>query len=340
MRDVVWVNLLFPVLSLVTYLTLFVGGLPVRPGESRCVKDWLEQRRGRNAYPEPFKHFYCTSIEVAARAHDVAQRWKNPDGQPFVVLNLEHFGGPLVGGLLARRIRRLVDGVATCAGVPVFPIPFMSWSRVTQTDGEFSLVQRRGRECVFTKTVQMWGSSGDSQTEYFLSGFDRNEFPALYFLTQLPRPVTSIKDAREALKPRSVVLAQDAGRRVYRQGDMFAIPTSLSDQEIRDQGGKIREKGSLYGTAHTATRTAYLPNGTMLAQGIMRHDPLMIGAHRHPDHKRLKLKRNRWHVVAKNTTPMVKPPTPARTSWTHSIRSRSPFQQLLESDSVTFHYDA
>jgi hypothetical protein len=244
---------------------------------------------------------YENHPSVTARTHELAYRFANPDGSLFVMLNLDHFGGFFEGGFLARRLRRMIDRAVTRDGVPVFPVPYLAWGRVWRQGAVFRIVERRRRECVFTR-----------DQEYYLSGFDTNETPALYFLTQLPRPVASIKEAREALKPQSVIMAERAGRVVYRQGDMFAIPTLLTTGDIEAMGGTIiagqdhkNPACRLYGTAHTADRVASLPDGTMLAYGWLHHDPGLIREYREPDHKALRLKSNRWHVVAKNTTPMV-----------------------------------
>lgn len=61
---------------------------------------------------------------------------------------------------------------------------------------------------------------------------------------------------------------------------------------------------ALYGTAHTATEVATLPNGQQFARGTLYHEPALIGQRwRQRDHARQPLG-NRWHLVARNTVPV------------------------------------
>jgi hypothetical protein len=57
--------------------------------------------------------------------------------------------------------------------------------------------------------------------------FGHDEFRP--FLAQLPRPVSSLKDAEESLKPDLVKQCKD----VKRQGDLFFIPLSVTDSELK-----------------------------------------------------------------------------------------------------------
>jgi hypothetical protein len=316
-----------PLCLLVGYVVFWAVGLPCRRDEIPFIKAWL---RGVSRDDHRWLRAFSDGT-ISCRATDLAARYAN-HGEPFIVVNLDHFGGPMDGLLITRRLRRLISLTARREGMPVWPIPHTPWRRAVpiSPEAKFHLVQRRGRECVFTKTSPAYtvrqpdpNSKSDhpsgygqlfittrypEKTVYFLSGFDHNELPALYFLTQLPRPVASIKDARDALKPLSVTLAEDAGRKVYRQGDLFAMATKMTEEQIIAQGGVIKPKGcSLYGTAHTADWVASLPDGTQLARGKLYHRPGIIGARRDPDHAPRPLKRRRWHLIAKNTTPMRPP---------------------------------
>jgi hypothetical protein len=87
---------------------------------------------------------------------------------------------------------------------------------------------------------------------------------------------------------------------------MFAVPTGITTQQIVTRGGHISpsKRTSLYGTVHTADKVATMPDGTQLAWGHLLHRPSMNGDLRNPDHRDLRLRRNRWHLVAKNLTPM------------------------------------
>jgi hypothetical protein len=167
-----------------------------------------------------------------------------------------------------------------------------------------------------------WGDATISKQShrwaYFLSGFDHAEARPLYFLCELPRGVkpTTVAEAYEALKPDPVKLAEQMGRPVERQGDIFAIPTQLDAKVLKAKGARIarrkvdkehtrtwRRVGDfpyILNTNHTATEVAYLPDGVTLARGTMYHDP----ADRPQDHARHKLGDGKtWHIVIKNTVP-------------------------------------
>lgn len=63
------------------------------------------------------------------------------------------------------------------------------------------------------------------------------------------------------------------------------------------------EASALYGTAHTASEVATLPDGRQYARGTMYHDPAVIGERRNADHARQALGK-RWHLIARNTVPV------------------------------------
>lgn len=150
---------------------------------------------------------------------------------------------------------------------------------------------------------------------YYLSGFDHEEARPLYFFAELPRgskPAT-VAEAYEALKPDPVRLAEQMGRPIFRQGDIFGVPTRMDAKALRAQGARIERRVTLnspkpgvtlpyvLGTNHTATEVAYLPNGVTLARGTMYHDP----SGRRPDHARRRIGDGKsWHVVIKNTVPV------------------------------------
>ena len=167
------------------------------------------------------------------------------------------------------------------------------------------------------------------RTAYFLSGFDQNETRPSYFFCELPpkvRPAT-VEEALETLKPQAVKLAEQAGREVKRQGDIFAIPMpGVTLRELKKQGGVhvkrprfiVPSTGELWsedyggtesgvwsgprpnllGTNHEATEIVLL-GGQTYARGTITHNP----AGRRPDHKRTPLGRE-WHMILKNTVPL------------------------------------
>jgi hypothetical protein len=143
-----------------------------------------------------------------------------------------------------------------------------------------------------------------TRTAYFLSGFDHQETERVYFLCELPRgpKPTTVAEAYECLKPDVVKLAEQMGREVRRQGDIFGVELrDLTKRDLTKQGARFERRGNLLGTNHEATETAYLPNGTTLARGCFYHNP----AGRPPDHKRITLGKH-WHIVVKNTVPVTK----------------------------------
>lgn len=138
----------------------------------------------------------------------------------------------------------------------------------------------------------------------FLSGFDANESRPSYFFCELPPrcKANTVEEAYEALKPESVRLAEQMGRTVLRQGDIFAIPLeSVTKRALTKQGARFEKKGRLFNTNHAATEVAYLPGGVTIARGTLRHVPEF----RQPDHRMVSLGKQ-WFVVQKNTVPIVK----------------------------------
>lgn len=236
---------------------------------------------------------------------DIAERLENDT----ILVNVDRFGDPAPD---TRITRRLLFWKARKYKAKLVPVSFRALNRPSIYKDSIELVERKRRECVFK------AEGIDRKTHYYLSGFDRNEPRPLYFLSELPREVTGIKDAREALKPPSVVSAESMGRLVYRQGDMFAIPTKITTEEILKRGGIIEDRVTdrrlfptkikarkIYGTAHTATRVALMPDGTCLAWGRLYHEPRLVGRIRR-DHRPCRLRPRRWHLVARNTVPVVK----------------------------------
>jgi hypothetical protein len=140
-------------------------------------------------------------------------------------------------------------------------------------------------------------------TAYFLSAFDENE-PGfgLYFLAQLPegaQPQT-VAEAREALKPEQVKIAEAEGREVLRQGDVFAVATDYRTNELE----KPRERMAyVLGVNHQVTEVSGPDSmGLTYGRGFMRHKPREWG--RRPEHRMVKLGDGKtWYALYKNTVP-------------------------------------
>lgn len=163
---------------------------------------------------------------------------------------------------------------------------------------------------------------------YFLSAFDEGETRPSYFFCELPPKVhpTTVEEALECLKPEAVKLAEQAGREVKRQGDIFAIPMpGVTLRELKAQGGvHIRKprfivpstgelwadaedksvgvwsgpRPQLLGTNHEATEIVLVGKQTY-ARGTLRHVP----EGRNPDHRPVNIGRE-WHLIQKNTVPV------------------------------------
>ncbi|ORW34692.1 hypothetical protein AWB88_02810 [Mycobacterium paraense] len=91
----------------------------------------------------------------------------------------------------------------------------------------------------------------------------------------------------------------------YRTISEWQVPAVLRYRPSRWDRDRDVEGEPLYGTAHTATEVATLPDGTQLARGCIFHEPTLIGERRPADHARRKLGDGRsWGVVVRNTVPL------------------------------------
>lgn len=224
--------------------------------------------------------------------YELLYRFKDPCGVSTYVLNLDH----AIWKLPVPEWRERVLAAAKDVGVRVLPLSERALKSAMDRSGERHprLIVREGYEAVFTL--------GDN---YYLSGYDQQEDPPLYFLCQLPGPASSVTEARESLKPESVKSALANGVRVQRQGDLFFIATGMSDEDVTDYMPSWRDfTKPLYGTAHTATCVVQLPSGVMIASGIVRHKPDLIGRKGPADHTDLHLGHG-WWLVARNTVPAI-----------------------------------
>lgn len=71
----------------------------------------------------------------------------------------------------------------------------------------------------------------------YLSSFDTNESPPLYFLAQVPRGAgDTVDQALDALAPAAVHAAILRGREVRRQGDIFFVDTDLTREQLQARG--------------------------------------------------------------------------------------------------------
>lgn len=145
--------------------------------------------------------------------------------------------------------------------------------------------------------------SGERRRSRWLSGFDENERRDLYYLARLPASsrASTYKQALEDLAPRAVHAALAQGRDVKRQGDMFAIPVSLTTREVKARAVRVEKRVGVHRTDHVCTEVAVCKRGVTYARGTMRHQP----GGRRPDHAMLSLGKE-WHLIVRNTVPAQK----------------------------------
>jgi len=166
-----------------------------------------------------------------------------------------------------------------------------------------------------------WTAVNRRRWAYFLSAFDQNEARPSYFFCELPPKVkpTTVNEALEMLKPGSVRLAEELGREVERQGDIFWIPMpELDTRDLKNQGRYTRRKVEseivrwggnqktfegdpfVLSTNHTVTEQVRVGRLTY-GRGVLRHEP----DRRRPDHARIRLGDGKtWGLIVKNTVPV------------------------------------
>lgn len=150
----------------------------------------------------------------------------------------------------------------------------------------------------------------DRTRRRYLSSFDYQEARPLYFLCELPRTggVSTVEEAYELLKPPIVKQAIAEGREVTRQGDIFAIPTELTTNDLKKRHtpwgkGRVvkRPRFGLLDTNHTASEVIFATGGRIYARGLLYHVPQ---GGRTADHARRKMDDGRtWHLLTRNTVP-------------------------------------
>jgi hypothetical protein len=129
--------------------------------------------------------------------------------------------------------------------------------RLPDADGMYRWTVERRRDVSpdadgiyrYTETAHVLGEAtftaartenGRRRRAKYLSGFDTNESPALYFLAELPSGAPNdIEGARLSLAPPAVHGAIARGRIVERQGDIFLVDTELTRAELEARGAEF-----------------------------------------------------------------------------------------------------
>lgn len=216
----------------------------------------------------------------------------------------------------------------------------LGWHRVTRfvqsateqggTVGRVTYREHRLGASVF------WAEADNGRHRY-ISAFDMQENPPMYFLAQLPDgpEVTDYDTAIQALAPPMVHHAASTGRETQRHGDIFLVRTNETDDGLRGRG-KIYERRStgmrvlvrggagggsrwtalppsvkhnrrvrIFDTGHTADRVCKTTDGCTFVQGLVRHEPHLVPGEedRRPDHADLRLSRGVWYLCVRNTVP-------------------------------------
>lgn len=178
-----------------------------------------------------------------------------------------------------------------------------TWKARLQPDGtwKWNASYHRLGDSLFSAKVE-------GKRKKFLSSFDYQE-GALYFLCELPRcSAKTVDEAFEVLKPQPVKDAIESGLEVVRQGDLFAIPTSLSTKEVKSLTpygkGMIVKRPFVLNTNHEATHVMFASRDRVYAKGCLYHNP----SFRASDHRRQKLGDGKtWHILYRNTVPQSIP---------------------------------
>jgi len=182
---------------------------------------------------------------------------------------------------------------------------------INVVDTKFSVHAFRADEQVFQAEVQvpifskdMWGYkqivSWDRRSAYFLSGYDQNERGLSYFMCELPDGVnpTTVDEAYETLKPRSVKVAEGIKRKVKRQGDMFFIKS----KGYRPPESAVPDHSNYIHNSNHVAEEAVIDGRLLYVRGTIRHVP----SGRRPDHAPLNLGRTHWWLCVRNTVPVVR----------------------------------
>jgi hypothetical protein len=145
------------------------------------------------------------------------------------------------------------------------------------------LVEVRGGEAFVRRTTSPAG-------RHLLVGCDERQL----FMCELPRPVSTVKQAHEALRPALV----PRGDKAIRQGEWFFVVPSKGETEDLEQALRgsltVVRKGTSINAAIPRAGKPHMVDELVVVRGSV----FVRGAVRHPDHKTIRLRF--WHRVHKN----------------------------------------
>jgi hypothetical protein len=112
----------------------------------------------------------------------------------------------------------------------------------------YTVYRHRLGDCLFKARYRERGADVSVKEALFLSSFDYQESRPLYFLAQLPDDLeeipTTVEQAFECLKPVSVQKADLIDLPYCRQGDIFAIESTLTRRDLKAMGARFAKRSS------------------------------------------------------------------------------------------------
>lgn len=176
-----------------------------------------------------------------------------------------------------------------------FELEISPWGRV---DPSMRVVRKEGRR----RWIEQWTPA---RKRHFLCGMDE----AHLFIAELPRGVSTVRDAHAALRnPALDALERRADGRTIRQGEWFFIPLSVNEEALIEGAASQRVVHRRAGIAQAARlRRLGRPHVADEVFFVREDDPrrdlprgiFVRGAVRHPDHKTLVFRH--WSRVLANT---------------------------------------
>ncbi len=205
----------------------------------------LERERGR-----PIADYERRGTLPLLAGADGAYRWTetryrdrapDDDGIYRWTVNRHRLGDALISAIRPETLARPARPFERGASSARFTLELATDARGRGASCEASEDRRHetgaGASCIYCGAellaVETW-----RRRALYLSSFDLNESPPLYFLAEVPlssRPRT-VETALDALAPRAVHAATARGRHVARQGDVFFIDTDLDRAELERRG--------------------------------------------------------------------------------------------------------
>lgn len=135
--------------------------------------------------------------------------------------------------------------------------------------GAWRPIQRQNNQARWIERVHHLGgslfsaASADGRRHRFVSSFDALENPPMYFLAQIPdrARAATVTEAVISLKPPIVAAAEEKGLAVFRQGDVFAIETGLTDDEVYAQAKSRVRRDVVMASVDTNTVARRIADG-------------------------------------------------------------------------------